>query len=73
MNLSNLHFVGDGRGRRRVLVNGNEIRHVVAADIDKGTVLFHPYPFRLHKIRRGEVYSRSLKGKVEVIFMGDEM
>lgn len=65
------HYVGDGRGRRRVLVNGNVIKHVVWADITRGVLLYHPSPLRLHNNGRDEIHSRRLRGSIEVIMMED--
>lgn len=72
MKRSDFHYVGDGRGRRRVYINGNQINHVVWADIGKGVLLFHPHPFRRHKNRRDEIYSRKLRGNIEIVPMEDE-
>ncbi len=69
MTRQDFHYVGDGRGRRRVFVNGNEIKNVVWADITHGTLLYHPFPFRQHKNIRDEVYARRLRGRIEVIIM----
>lgn len=69
MTSHDFHYAGDGRGRRRVLMNGNEIKHVVWADITRGVLLYHPSPLRLHKNGREEIYSRRLRGRIEVIMM----
>lgn len=71
MTHQDFHYVGDGRGRRRVLVNGNEINHVIWADVTRGVLLYHPFPFRRHKTTRDEIYSRRLRGSIEVIMMED--
>ncbi|HFF8583687.1 TPA: hypothetical protein ACGEYN_000604 [Raoultella ornithinolytica] len=67
----NIHFVGDGLGPRKVFVNGNQIDGVFFADIQLGIVRYHPRPFRAHKRRKGELYERTLKGRVEVVPCGE--
>lgn len=69
MTRHNFHYVGDGLGRRRVLVNGNEIKYVVWVDITRGVLLYHPSPLRRHKNSRDEIYARRLRGSIEVIMM----
>jgi hypothetical protein len=54
----------------KVLVNGNEIECVAVADTDRGEVIFYPQPLRVMK-NKDEVYSRKLKGVVEVVFVDD--
>lgn len=66
---SAFHHWNDGRGLRRVLVNGNEVRCVVWADTQRGAVLFYPEPIRMHRNRPGELYGRILRGRVEVLAM----
>lgn len=64
-----IHTVRDGRGKRKVSVNGNEIKNVVYVDTMKGIVKFHPSPIRLKK-NTDEVYSRTLRGhQVSVEFI----
>lgn len=46
-----IHHISDGRGKRKVFVNGNEIRYVIYADTKKGIVKYHPHPVRLKKER----------------------
>jgi hypothetical protein len=59
------HHFNDGRGKRRVYVNGNEIERVVWCDTLHGVAVFYPYPYRI-KRNRGEVYTRQLRGVVTV-------
>ena len=63
------HHGNDGLGPRKVTVNGNEIDQVVWADIARGVLVYVPSPVRPHKNKRGEVYSRRLRGKIEVTFI----
>lgn len=67
---SAFHHWNDGRGLRRVLVNGNEVRNAVWADTRRGKVFFYPHPIRMHRNRDGEIYGRILRGSVEVLPMG---
>ena len=60
-----IHTPMDGRGPRKVFVNGNEIPHVFYADTKKGIVRFSPEPIRIKK-NSDYVYSRVLKGEVTV-------
>lgn len=61
-----IHTPGDGRGRRRVFMNGNEVDHIIWADTKRGVLIYSLQPFRLHKNRRDEFYSRKLRGAVTV-------
>ena len=65
---SNFHYVGDGRGQRNVFVNGNKIKNCLWADIDRGVVAFCPRPSGRIK-KRGEIYSRKLRGKIIIEFI----
>lgn len=49
----------------KVFVNGNVADKAFYADTEKGIVKYYPSPFRLNK-RTGELYSRTLRGKVTV-------
>lgn len=64
--LEGFHHWNDGRGPRRVFVNGNEVWHAIWADTKRGVVEYHPIPFRFHKNRRDEIYTRRLRGVVTV-------
>jgi hypothetical protein len=69
MNQDHIHRPDDGRGRRDVFVNGNKIEGVAWADTKNGVAVFYPQPIR---VKRGtdEVYTRKLRGKVEVVPCG---
>lgn len=69
MSNEDFHYVGDGRGKRKVLVNGNEIKRCVWADVKRGVACFHPHPLRTHKRKRDEVYTRKLRGVITVEFI----
>lgn len=58
-----VHTPRDGRGPRRVLLDGREIRNVIYADTERGIVRFHEEPLC---VVGEEIVSRELKGKVEV-------
>ena len=64
------HHANDGRGKRRVYVNGNEVTHVIWCDIEQGIVVYAPQPARLHRKYRDQVLTRRLSGKVTVEFVG---
>lgn len=61
-----IHTVRDGRGRRRVFVNGNEVTHALHANTLTGVVEYAPQPLRIHKTKRDQIYTRRLRGRVEV-------
>ncbi|HEF0061357.1 hypothetical protein FDW86_14070 [Citrobacter sp. wls828] len=69
MRNEDFHCVGDGRGKRRVFVNGNEIKRCVWADVKRGIACFLPHPLRVHKRKREEVYTRKLRGVITVEFL----
>lgn len=53
--------------RLNVFVNGNKVDHAIMADTNRGEVLCCPPPIRPMKgKRRGEVYTRMLRGTVTV-------
>lgn len=60
------YMVGCHPQPRRIFVNGNEIGGVTMADTDRGVVEFFPLPPRIHKRKRDEIYSRTLRGQVTV-------
>ncbi|HDS1307959.1 TPA: hypothetical protein ACOENG_004301 [Stenotrophomonas maltophilia] len=64
----NVHTTADGRGKRRVLLDGREIRKVVYADTRKGVVRYYPEPVRIHKHGKRAVM-KTKHGKVEVEFV----
>ena len=59
------HHFNDGRGKRRVYVNGNEIERVVWCDTSQGIAVFSPYPYRI-KHTGDEIYTRRVRGVVTV-------
>lgn len=59
------HHASDGRGKRRVFVNGNEIERVLWCDTSRGIAVFYPYPYRI-KRSGDEVYTRRVRGSVTV-------
>lgn len=59
------HHYNDGRGKRRVFVNGNEIGHCVWCDTSRGIAVFCPLPLRID-YRRDRAYTRRLRGVVTV-------
>lgn len=66
---STFHSAGDGRGRRTVRVNGNEISHVLWCETSAGVVVYVPQPMKVKRLDRGEVYTRRLRGIVSVEFL----
>lgn len=60
------HHYNDGRGKRRVYVNGNEIERVVWCDTAQGIAVYNPLPARAKRPGRDEVYTRRLRGQVTV-------
>lgn len=67
MMADHIHMVGDGRGLRRVYVDGREIRKVVYADTKRGIVDAYREPLKLDKHKK-RVLTRRHRGKVEVVF-----
>ena len=65
-----IHTWHDGRGPRDVFVNGNRIDSVVWADTQAGVVIYVPQPSRIHRRLRDCVFTRKLRGRVEVISCG---
>lgn len=66
------HYVDDGKGLRYVYVNGNRIKCVLWANEEQGLVCFMPHR-RLTKKdkRKGEIYTRLLRGVVKVEFINE--
>jgi hypothetical protein len=60
-----IHSPFDGRGRRRVFVNGNEVERAIWADLKRGLVCYAPTPMRI-KRNSDELYTRTLRGQVTV-------
>ncbi|WP_336654253.1 hypothetical protein [Leclercia adecarboxylata] len=69
MRNDNFHCVGDGRGKRRVFVNGNELKSCIWADVKRGIACIHPHPLRIYKRKRDEIYSRKLRGVITIEFI----
>ena len=65
MSNDHIHTHYDGRGLRRVFVNGNEIEQVICADTKRGVVIYAPEPIRIAK-GKDYVYRRKLRGLVTV-------
>lgn len=63
---STFNHYNDGRGRRRVYVNGYEVSHVKWCDTQKGIAIYCPLPLRLKRPGSDEVYTRRLTGAVTV-------
>lgn len=59
------HHHNDGRGIRRVYVNGNEVDCVIWCDTARGIAVFAPRPFRANRAG-DEVYTRRMRGSVTV-------
>ena len=71
--LNTFHCANDGRGGRHVYVNGNRINMVKWANVEQGLVCFMPYRRLTKKDRRkGEKYTRLLRGNVTVEFVRNE-
>lgn len=64
---AHIHTCDDGRGRRKVVVNGTVVEQVFYVDTRKGIVRFYEKPLRIHKHGKRAI-SRTLRGKVEVEF-----
>jgi hypothetical protein len=52
MRNEDFHYVGDGRGKRQVFVNGHEIKLCVWADVKRGIACFLPHPCDPKRKRR---------------------
>lgn len=60
-----IHKPDDGRGLRKVFVNGNEIDGVTYADTKLGIVIYAPKPYRA-ATGKDYIYTRKLRGTVKV-------
>lgn len=67
--IEHIHTPHDGRGWRRVYVNGNEIGNVIRADTRRGLVVFVPEPVRSRRSGFDEIYTPTLRGHVVVVPM----
>lgn len=66
------HSANDGKGLRHVYVNGNRIECVRWANEAQGLVCFMPHRRLTKKDRRkGEIYTRLLRGVVKVEFINE--
>lgn len=63
----NIHTPEDGRGQRRVFVDGNLVEYVFYADTDAGEVRAYVSPL---VVENGEIKKHVLRGKVEVVPYG---
>ncbi|WP_296230426.1 hypothetical protein [Pseudomonas sp. UBA4617] len=63
---SSFHHAGDGRGRRLVFVNGNEVDSVLWCDTAAGVCVYAPQPVKVKRPAREEIYTRRLRGVVTV-------
>lgn len=61
-----IHAPGDGRGLRKVYVDGVERRRAVYANTLTGIVIHNGEKIELHPTRKGEVKTYKLRGKVTV-------
>lgn len=66
--LKGVHIAGDGRGRRRVLLNGRVVSGVIYADTARGIVRMYDQPPRVHKHGK-RCIERTCHGIVEVFPM----
>jgi len=62
-----IHTWDDGRGHRRVFVDGKEMNRVRKADTKRGRVWYVPYPVRVNA--KFEAVEKVRKGKVTVEFI----
>lgn len=63
---SSFHRHADGRGPRRVLVNGNQVENVLWCDTAAGVCVYAPRPVKVKRPEREEIYTRRLRGVVTV-------
>lgn len=63
---SSFHRHADGRGPRRVFVNGNQLDNVLWCDTAAGVCVYAPRPFKVRRPARDEIYTRRLRGVVTV-------
>ena len=64
-----IHTCDDGRGFRRVYVDGVEMKNVILANTKTGDVTYFPVPLRLDG---SVVVESTVRGKVEVVFAPDK-
>ncbi|MGY4528013.1 hypothetical protein ACVWZT_004827 [Pseudomonas sp. TE21394] len=63
---SSFHSHADGRGSRRVFVNGNPVDNVLWCDTAAGVCVYAPRPAKVKRPEREEIYTRRLRGVVTV-------
>jgi len=63
---SSFHRHADGRGPRRVFVNGIEVDRAIWCDTAAGVCVYAPLPIRPKRPACEEVYTRRLRGIVTV-------
>lgn len=63
---SSFHRHADGRGLRRVFVNGNQVENVLWCDTAAGVCVYAPQPIKTKRPARDEIYTRRLRGIVTV-------
>ncbi|MCE0912470.1 MULTISPECIES: hypothetical protein [Pseudomonas] len=63
---SSFHRHADGRGSRRVLVNGNQVENVIWCDTAAGVCVYAPRPVKAKRPWREQIYTRRLLGTVTV-------
>ncbi len=63
---SSFHRHADGRGPRRVFVNGNQVDNVLWCDTAVGVCVYAPQPIKTKRPARDEIYTRRLRGIVTV-------
>lgn len=63
---STFHRHADGRGNRRVFVNGNSVDNVLWCDTAAGVCVYAPRPVKAKRPGREQIYTRRLLGTVTV-------
>ncbi|MDW2775243.1 hypothetical protein [Pseudomonas sp. BEA3.1] len=63
---SSFHRHADGRGNRRVFVNGNPVDNVLWCDTAAGVCVYAPRPVKVKRPAREQIYTRRLQGIVTV-------
>ena len=63
-----VHRAGDGRGARRVICNGKEVRKAFYADTLNGRVMAYSEPLRIDRATGG-VAAYELRGETRVEFI----
>lgn len=67
-NADHIHTPGDGRGIRKVMVNGKEVEKCFYADTKRGIADCYRSPFKVDKWRK-RLLSKRYRGKVEVVYV----